>query len=414
MSETIPAEQSVIGLLALFPAEAGPACEALRPEMFAAAPLGRCFAAWQALRREGGRVDPVLLAARAGEGYGALVLECCEAAPTLKNLPRYAALVLEGWRERTLRSQLRELLAGGRPAGEMTSALEAIAAAQRELEAAAQRGTVKTCAQSLGELLGQLRGPDRALRTGWRSFDALTGGLMPGAVTVIAARPGKGKTDFALQMATQLATRSPVLYQSLEMPAAQLQQRVLARACKINSARLRSRVLTEAEWARLKQRADQMAGQLRLVIDEAPGADLAAVEANLRAYGPEAVFLDHLGLVRTPPRQKRSEELAALTRGVKELALRLDKPVVELVQAGRAADARRMTMADMFGSATIEQDADLLIALEPEAAPGRPLAGEEGLAVEARVLKNRHGGTGTLHFFWKPQYHTYTEMEMER
>lgn len=412
MQAPVDAEKSVIGLLLLFPAETEAAYTTLRPRMFSQEPLALCFSGCMRLRRAGAAPDPVLLISKLGEGYRQLVLECCETAPSLGGLAGYIAIVLDAWRERTITAKLTELAISGQTADELTAALMNLVQDQQRIVQHVQRSTVKTYSQGLVELLGELHKPDSSIRTGWHSFDALTGGLLPGTVTVVAARPGKGKTDFALQMATQISKRRQVLYQSMEMPVVQLQQRILSRACKINSARFRDKDLSEAEWATVAARTDQMRAALHLVIDEATGADLAAVEANIRAYKPEVAFVDHLGLMKTEKRMKRNEELAELTRGIKELALRLDKPIVELVQAGRAADGKRMTMADMFGSATIEQDADMLIGLEPEAAEGRILSGEQYLEVEARVLKNRHGGTGTLRFIWKPQYHDYTEMEM--
>ena len=411
MQAPVDAEKSVIGLLLLFPRRNRGRLHHTPPRMFSPAAAGAVFSGCMRLRKAGAAPDPVLLISKLGEQYRGLILECCETAPTLSGLQGYIAVVLDAWRERTITERLAELAISGQTADELTAALQALVQDQQRVIQHVQRSTVKTYSQGLVELLGSCKKPDTSIRTGWQASTRSP---------VVSRRhrhrdrgsARQGKTDFALQMATQISKRHQVLYQSMEMPVVQLQQRILSQACKINSARFRDKDLRDDEWATVAARTDQMANLLRLVIDEATGADLAAVEANIRACKPEVVFIDHLGLMKTEKRLKRNEELAELTRGVKELALRLDKPIVELVQAGRAADGKRMTMADMFGSATIEQDADMLIGLEPEAAEGRILAGEQYLEVEARILKNRHGGTERCASSWKPQYHDYTEMEL--
>ena len=102
------------------------------------------------------------------------------------------------------------------------------------------------------------------------------------------------------------------------------------------------------------------------------------------------IFLDHIGLMKTRARPKRSEELAGLTRALKEFAMRRSVAVVELVQAARESEGRRMGLRDMFGSATIEQDADGVLALEPQGEGA--VSGRGRRDVRVSVLKWREGG----------------------
>lgn len=107
-----------------------------------------------------------------------------------------------------------------------------------------------------------------------------------------------------------------------------------------------------------------------------PPVDMQRLEQAAARHRPDVIFLDHIGLMKTRARPKRSEELAGLTRALKEFAMRRNVAVVELVQAARESEGRRMGLRDMFGSATIEQDADGVLPLSRRRGrrfgPGRP------------------------------------------
>ena len=225
-------------------------------------------------------------------------------------------------------------------------------------------------------------------------------------MTAISARPGGGKTTFALQIATQMSKGRRVLYQSLEMPREQLYTCIFARALGLDSALFRDRALTPAQRQRVEQAARLLEEKYRLIIDDRDCAGLEQLEANILRFRPEAVVVDHLGLLSPQKtRAQRNEELAALTRGLKQLAMKRGVAVVELVQASRASEGRPLAMGDMFGSATIEHDADLLIGLEAD----EP-AGGEGRA-RARVLKNRAGAVGCVEFYWRRRFHQFIEVK---
>ena len=129
------------------------------------------------------------------------------------------------------------------------------------------------------------------------------------------------------------------------------------------------------------------------------------LEQAVARHRPQVVFLDHIGLMKTRARLKRSEELAGLTRALKEFAMRRGVAVVELVQAARESEGRRMCLRDMFGSATIEQDADGVLALEPQGEGA--VSGEGSRDVRVSVLKWREGVACELRFAWQPQFHRF-------
>ncbi len=409
--ETLLAEESVLGCMLLFPVETADVYRRLRNEMFSEEPLRRIFEVCQQLRAEGKTPDFVTVQSVLGSAYQKLMLECCETAPSVSRLADYAGIVLEGWRVRELTAVAVEAQLNGGTSEELISRYRAALEQQEAVTAALKEAGTKDFVQAAADYLQSLYEPDRSIKTGWREMDRVMGGLQRKSVVVIAARPGKGKTDFALQMATQVALDHQVNYNSMEMPTSQLLQRVVSRGAKINSIRLRDRDLTEEDRARIAKVLDLQAKCLKINFDEAPRIDAEVVEGKIARYHPAVLFIDHLGLMTArEPKKNQWEEIASTTHELKALAMKHDVCIVELVQLNRATDGRRPTQGDLYGGAAVEQDADVVIALEVEHFEGF-LSGEQSTEVTASVLKNRHGAVGELRFAWQPQYHSYTTIE---
>lgn len=408
---SVAAERSVIGIMLMDPEGSARVYDSLTARMFETEALGLVFNCCKKLRARGARADAVSVLSKLGDGYKQIILECAETAPALAGLDTYITLVLDGWRERVIQAKLAELAISGTDADGLTVALRNLLEEQERILRHQRDTTAKTFADGLVDFLAWLQGEDRSIKSGWGRFDYLTGGLARKGVTGISARPGHGKTTFALQMATQISRQHLVLYQSLEMPREQIYTAIFARALSIDSADFRAKRLDQEQWDKVARVSDTLRGNFRLIIDDRDMASLEDLEKSIRTHKPEVVFVDHLGLI-TPDkaRQKRNEELAVLTRGLKQLAMKYDIAIVELVQASRAAQGKRITMADMFGSATIEQDADMLISLNPEEGPED--AGDANFcAVSVDVLKNRHGAGGTLRYIWKKKFHQFFLVE---
>lgn len=404
---SVDAELSVVGIMLMEPEGCGAAYAALRPAMFELEGLGTIFDCCARLRAAGRRPDAVTVLDKLGPGYKQLVVRAAETAPASSGLSSYITAVQDGWRERSILNRLEQLRLSGMDADGLTLELRRLLEEQERALRFQQGGAAKDFAQGLKEFLGWMARPDTSIPTGFGCLDRLTGGLVPKGVTAVSARPGCGKTSFALQMAAHIAKEHTVLYQSLEMPVEQVYTAILARALRLDSSLFRRRALTKEQAGQLRQVSQAMAGSFRLLVDDSDCASLGDLEAGIRRHRPRVLFVDHLGLV-TPDkaRPKRNDELAALTRGLKQLAMKYELAVVELVQASRNAQGKRITMADMFGSATIEHDADLLLALNPaeeEEGPGL-------LPVEVDVLKNRHGAVGSRPFYWNRPFHQFLEV----
>ena len=180
----------------------------------------------------------------------------------------------------------------------------------------------------------------RPVFTGIERFDRVAGGLLPGELEIIAARPGNGKTSLAMQIGNRLARLDrPVLFVSLEMRAAELVGRLLCGSTGIDSRHLRRGQVDPAKFA--DEIAD-MAGT-PLTIFDPPAATMQRIRAVAKmqkaATGLELLIVDYIGLVQPRDRKiPRHEQVAEITGGLKQLAKELDTPVIALCQLNREAD----------------------------------------------------------------------------
>lgn len=405
------AEQALIGCLLLAPQKAGRYCQRLKGGMFREQTLGAVFDCFKALQKSKTPVDIVTVEAKLGSEYRTLLLQCAELAPSPDHVEEYAAIVLDCWREREMVTEALSIAQSSESAKQLAARFKAMADRQQQLEAALADENVKGFGTAAAEFLQTLGGPSEALKTGWEQFDRLLGGLCRKSVVVIAARPGRGKTDFALQLATQAARSCKVSYNTMEMPASQLLARVASRAAHIDSAKLRDRTLTGQEQTLLKQVLEQYSRKLQIHFDEEPAITPELVEGKIAKYHPDILVIDHLGLMGFESQKKTQwEQVAQTTHRLKAIALRQNVCILELVQLNRRTDERRAGQGDLYGGAAVEQDADVVIALETEPFEGS-LKENQFVPVEVTVLKNRLGRTGKLQFAWQPQYHSYRPLQ---
>jgi replicative DNA helicase len=231
--------------------------------------------------------------------------------------------------------------------------------------------------------------------TGFPGLDALTGGLKPGCLYIIAGRPGTGKTAMALNISWTIARSGErVGFYSLEMPNGELSQRLLSTATGIDSHKLTRCFLSTGQWQTIAGTADALA-RLPMVIDDTGGLPIDRLMARARRIKAEGglalIVVDYLQLVR--PSQKwgtREQEVAEVSRCLKVIAKELSVPVLACAQLNRAVEARhdkRPTLADLRESGSIEQDADVIAFLKE--------AEDDGYT-ELAILKNRQGPTGKV------------------
>ena len=252
--------------------------------------------------------------------------------------------------------------------------------------------------------------------TGFTDVDKLFWGLRGGDLLILAARPGVGKTSFALNLATNAAkSGAAVAMFSLEMGANQLVQRILCAEARVNLGQLRAGNLKEGDWNAIMNAAATLSG-LELYIDDTPGLSLLEMRAKarrqLRDKKKGLIIVDYLQLMQPPSTRRdgnRTVEVAEISRGLKVLAKELDMPLLALSQLSRAVEMRgtkRPMLSDLRESGSIEQDADIVMFIdrsmdEVEAEQdGRPDLG----TAELIVAKHRNGATRDITLSFNPEY----------
>jgi len=207
--------------------------------------------------------------------------------------------------------------------------------------------------------------------TGFKELDEITSGWQPSDLIILAARPGMGKTAFALSLARNAANAGkPVAIFSLEMSNLQLVQRLIAMEAEIDSHKLRNGNLEEYEWEKLHAAVEKMT-DVPIFIDDTPGINIFELRAKCRRlknnHDIQMIFIDYLQLMNGAPNKgggNREQEISQISRALKGLAKELSVPVISLSQLSRAVETRggdkRPQLSDLRESGAIEQDADIV------------------------------------------------------
>ncbi|HSB70406.1 MAG TPA: replicative DNA helicase [Candidatus Methylomirabilis sp.] len=264
--------------------------------------------------------------------------------------------------------------------------------------------------------------------TGFRKFDEMTAGLQPSDLVVVAGRPSMGKTSFCLNVAehASIQERIPVAIFSLEMSKEQLVQRMLCSVSRVDSHKLRTGYLSDADWPKLTTGAGILS-ESPIYIDDTPGISLLEIRAKARRLMAEQgglglVIIDYLQLITGRGRvESRQQEISEISRSLKAMAKDLNVPVVALSQLSRAVESRqppRPQLSDLRESGAIEQDADLVAFLYR---PGfyrvrkeEELDEPEDNTTEVIIGKQRNGPTGTVHLAFLREYTRFEEQERQR
>ncbi len=242
--------------------------------------------------------------------------------------------------------------------------------------------------------------------TPWPDLNRILGGIEPGNLVLIGARPSMGKSAFALQLAQHIARQhGPVLLASLEMNEREMTRREVAQKVQANSKSLNEAHVT---------RAIAQACPLYLYTENRGVDDLAALTATFQSQHPDlaAIFVDYLGLLQTgTPTQSTEAELSYISRSLKRLAERHQVPVFAIHQLNRGVEARpdkRPQLSDLRGSGAIEQDANVVMFLYR---PGYYAGRADDPEAQVRVAKARDGATYSVQLHWTPETVTFHSLE---
>lgn len=358
------------------------------------------------------------------EGIGgvAYLASLPAAVPSVESLPHYLGIVIEKFSIRTIRQgcmDLVEKIASGAGADVAIAAAEVLIQ-----EAAAQFQDVTTLrkvselapkAQETIELLHTNKGVIIGVPTGLASVDALTRGLKPGEVFVVAGRTSSGKSAYGLNIAERVAVDYglPVGFISLEMTSDSLMLRMMCSRGKVNMNRIIAGECDETDFAKLAA-ATAALNAAPLYIDDEAGISLTQLKAKARrmrkVLGVGLIVIDYLQLLHVATKtQNRQEEVAALSRGIRQLAKELGIPIVLLAQLNRDVEKggdRKPRLSDLRESGQIENDADIVGILHPKknGPEGNEDSPDTFIKIVSFILcKHRNGPTGEVQLmFYKP------------
>ena len=253
--------------------------------------------------------------------------------------------------------------------------------------------------------------------SGFKDLDLKTSGLNNSDLIIVAARPAMGKSAFALNIASNVASKQgvPVMIFSLEMSKEQMVNRILWSEAEVDSMKVRTGKLETADWVKLGKASGNLS-ELGIYIDDTPGLSPAELRAKCRKAklekGIGLVVIDYLQLMESKGKgDSRQQEISEISRSLKILAKELDIPVIALSQLSRTPEQRpdhRPVLSDLRESGSIEQDADIVMFLYRDDYYNPDT--ERKNVAEVIIAKNRQGSTGTVELAWIPQFTKFVNL----
>lgn len=381
----------------------------LQPEMFLDARHERIFTAMLQLRDSNQPVNIISVAQRLPQEAELIYGMTAEIYPSA-SLSFFADQVKDDYIKRQLLSVASDIInAGG---GEPQALIDSIRAKLDSV--VSKEPEAKSLLQHYDELMENLDKPPAIVDCGMSNLSKVIGGYRNGAMYVVAARPGVGKSLFALDAAYKISETAPVLFFSLEMESRDLMGRLVASLASVPATDINYSTVNEADRKRLDAVRDRMKRNLTLRV--MPGINVNQVRAEYRRASRQtpiqAIVIDYLGLMSDTSRtSNRYEKVTNISNALKRLALELDVPIIALHQLNREVEGRsdpRPTLSDLRDSGAIEQDADAVFLLYRE-----QINGIYDNRMQVLIAKNRHGSQGKISFEIHPAYTRIVESSHE-
>src|SRR5271163_2022792 len=433
---SIDAERSILGAILLDNHSYNEAAEKLNADDFALDSHRRIFGRMAELIDAGRAVDIVTLAEELAKrkeveaiGGVAYLASLTEGLPRRLSIEEYVRIV----KDKSLLRQLINICSMSitRAADQSEEALEILNAAESDLLEVTEKGItrgftgipeiVRDSFGTIDNLYKEGR-EVTGLATHFVDFDRMTSGLQPSDLIIIAARPSMGKTAWAINIAENAAVQDGkvVAVFSLEMSKESLLRRMLASQAMVSMQKIQTGFIPKADRGKLMEALERLA-ESKIFIDDTPAIALSEMRAKARRLqrqqgGLDLIVIDYLQLmsassfgVGAKRYENRTQEVSAISRGLKALAKELRVPVVALSQLSRASEQRggdkKPMLSDLRESGSIEQDADVLAFNHRDSYYNKDENGEEDPdsknKAEIIIAKQRNGPTGSVHLAYR-------------
>ena len=435
---SLEAEQAVLGAILMEPECINQVADVLRPEYFYLPEHQAVYRVMSTKMMESQTIDFItVLESLKSEGFFAgeegksYLFKLAQMVPSISNIGHYARIVREKFDVRSLIQAAREIVDDAMDPGiEPSILLDSAEQKIYEIRKGRQRGGLVPIQEVLAsnyEMFNKLASSERdqyiGIPTGISALDEITTGLNRSDLIIVGARPGMGKTSFALNMARNVAIQRnrPVAFFALEMSKEQLVNRLLSSEAKVSSKKLRVGNLTPEEWGRIAV-ASSVLCKAPIYLDDTSSITVPEMKARLRRMKDVGfVVVDYLQLMQSARRiDNRVQEVTEITRSLKVMAKEIDVPLMVCAQLSRATEKQanhRPALADLRESGSIEQDADQVLFLYRDEyyknEKEDPGAVEVGTS-EVIVAKNRHGELGTVKLAWSGEFTQFTSLELHR
>lgn len=433
MPVSIEAEQSVLGSVLIKPDCFGSVTGILTADDFYLEEHRHIFEAMSDMFLASREIDAVTLlntlvrngtyTEQSGMDY---IAQIARMVPTAANVKDYAGIVHEKAILRRLIDACEEISETAySEAGEVRHIVDA--AEQRIFEIAQNRDSrefrhirdIMANVYSGLEALSAAQGKADRTTTGFSGLDRVLVEMGKGDLVLIGARPGMGKTSFAMNIATNVAkaTKKSVCIFSLEMSGEQLVNRMLSSEAMVDSHSLRSGEIKADDWPRLADAAAQLSG-CDILVDDTTGVTVTDMKAKLRRVkNLGLVVIDYLQLMQSGKNiDNRVQEVSDISRNLKIMAKDLGVPVICCAQLSRGPEGRtskKPMLSDLRDSGAIEQDADVVMFLYREEYYKDQDSSKDAEANTAEVIvaKNRHGSTDTVRMGWIGQFTKFRTLD---
>ncbi len=430
MPHSLEAEESVIGALIIDPKCLDKMASFLKPEHFYHEKYGKVYEQILFMSLDNEQIDFVTVLEKvrqAGiydEQEGKTVLfSLAQNVPTSANATAYAHIIEQKAKLRQLITACEDISAAAYAQNDEVSTILDMAESRiyeimesrSNTELTPLRSAIMQSYDSLS-LLSRNQGKYLGLSTNFSSLDNYLMGLGAGNLVLIAARPGMGKTAFALNIAENIGVKDKktIAVFSLEMSTEELANRMLSSHSGVLNSKFRKGDLVDNEWIRLNQSAEILS-KTEIYLDDTPGITVPQIKAKLRRLkNVDLVIIDYLQLMDSARKSdSRTQEVSDISRALKLMAKEFGIPVIALSQLSRGPESRpdkRPQMSDLRESGAIEQDADMILLLYRDDYYNKENSETPGVC-ECIIAKNRHGSSGTVELAWSGENTRFSDLD---